>query len=138
MLEPLDLHFGATERRLGEETQRLAAQARSLDEDVSLALDQGKLELARFATRRLLGRRKDLAQLEAQSLQVTRTREALAERLEAQEREFEDLRQRVRQRLASAAREDASESWLGEPPVADEEVELELLRRARARVGGVE
>jgi phage shock protein A len=117
------------ERRISEEIERLRKQANALDEDVALALEQQKQDLARFAMRRLLTRRKDLAQLEAQLCEVREAREALRERLEAQEGAFEEMRQRARARLDAFRRVDDSEGWLGEPVVADEEVELELLRR---------
>ncbi|UCE86815.1 MAG: PspA/IM30 family protein [Deltaproteobacteria bacterium] len=117
------------ERRISEETARLHAEARALDEDVALALEQGEEELARFATRRLLTRRKDLAQLELQLREVCEAREALRERLEAQERAFDDMRLRARTRLDALRRLDASGSGLEAPAVADEEVEIELLRR---------
>ncbi len=123
------------ERRISEEIERLRSEANALDEDVALALEQQKEDLARFAMRRLLSRRKDLVQLEAQLCEVRETREALRERLEAQECAFEKMRQRARARLDAFRHGDDCGSWLGEPAVADEEVELELLRRRSESAG---
>jgi phage shock protein A len=123
------------ERRLAEQLERAETDARSLDEDVALALDEDKGDLARYAARELLSRRKDMAQLSAQLADVGKTREALALRLAAQERAFDDMRQRARARLETLRRAGDPDDLLGEPDVADEEVELELLRRAQARAG---
>ena len=127
--------------RLLTEHARREDEARALDEDVELALANGKDELARFALKRLLPLRRELARLAARIAEGTKARESLATLLERQEAELGSLR-------ANAA------AWLARPPdafapggaggpggaqtaaaVADEEVELELLRRSGAAAG---
>lgn len=101
------------EERVRARAARAAAAAATLDEDVELALAGGREELARFAIRKLLPLRAEGA--------------ALAERLAAQEGELEELRARVRARLAEGP---GCAGAPGTPPPVDEaEVELELLRR---------
>ena len=73
---------------------------RSLDEDVTLALSGGKDDLARFAIRRLLARRSEAADLRAQLAEREREEQALAERVAAQQTQFDALRARVRAELA--------------------------------------
>jgi phage shock protein A len=123
------------ENRLRTEHARREQEARALDEDVELALANGKDELARFALKRLLPLRRELTGLSARIAEVAKARESLAALLERQEAELGSLR-------ANAA------AWLARPPeafgpggaaaaqasaaVADEEVELELLRRSGA------
>lgn len=119
------------ERRLGDEAERLKAQLTSLDEDVELALEGGKEDLARFAVRRLLPLREAEGNLRARMAEITESRARLAERLETQQREFEQLASQVRARLAAAA-EDRAAPCVARSVVMDEDVELELLRRRRA------
>ncbi len=120
------------EARLRDELERCRDEVRSLDEDVTLALGGEKEELARFAIRRLLPRRERAAALEAQIADVAETRERLAERLETQEQQFEELRNRARARLAGRGPQGDLEDLLGGPSVDEAEVELELLRRRSA------
>src|SRR5262245_41741786 len=54
------------EKRLRESLARAEEESRLLDEDVTLALAGGKDDLARFAIRRLLPRRKEAAALRSQ------------------------------------------------------------------------
>jgi phage shock protein A len=124
--------LGEEEARLRDELERCRGEVRSLDEDVTLALAGKKEELARFAIRRLLPRRERAAALEAQIGDVAETRERLAERLQAQEQQFEELRGRARVQLASRGTEGEVADLLGGPVVDDAEVELELLRRRSA------
>lgn len=117
------------EKRLGEALARRAEEIRSLDEDIALALAGGKDDLARFAIRRLLPRRGEVKVLQAQLEQRHAECGALAERLEAQEEQLEGLRTRVRAELALGCEAAPVPAWVSEPVVADEEVELELMRR---------
>jgi len=116
------------EKRLREALARREDEVRALDEDVTLALAGGKEDLARFAIRRLIPRRNDTNALRAEIDTRVEEARALAERLEAQQAELEDLKARVRADLARHAGP-GEPSWLAEPVVADEEVELELMRR---------
>lgn len=119
------------QRQLREEADRLDARVASLDEDVELALAGEKDELARFAIRRLLPVREANRGVKAKIAEVAASRDRVAERLAEQEAEFEELERRVQTHLA----EERHERQTPPPPersVADEEVELELLRRSSA------
>lgn len=122
------------QRRLREEVDRLRARERALDEDVELALAGEKAELARFAVARLLPVRDSRCELEARIQEVAAERERLAERLEVQEAQLAELRVRVQARLVET-RSERSALHAAERPVAEEEIEIELLRRRRAPGG---
>lgn len=124
------------EKRLGDALARREGELATLDEDIALALGGDKEELARFAIRRLLPRRREVAALRAQLADRGAERDALAARIEEQAGRLEQLKTRVRAELARRASADEPGPWLAEPAVADEEVELELLRRREARGGG--
>ena len=117
------------EERVRERAARCGAAIAALDEDVELALAGDREELARFAIRRLLPLREERAALEREAASLAASRGGLAERLEAQETELEELRARVRARLAQGDEGTARAGAFGPPPVDDAEVELELLRR---------
>jgi phage shock protein A len=117
------------EKRLRDALARLEDEARALDEDVTLALAGGKDDLARFAIRRLIPRRNEAAALRAQIAQRAEEAEALRERLATQQTQFDSLRVRVRGELARESAAGPATPWAREPVVADEEVELELMRR---------
>ncbi len=117
------------ERRLREDAKRLEDALRSLDEDTQLALAQGRDDLARFALRRLLPKRSEVAALRARLHEIGEERALIEERLDEQQSQFDELRARVRGHLAAHARAAESSDEFGEPIVADEEVEMELLRR---------
>lgn len=124
------------EKRLRETVARREEQIRSLDEDITLALAGGKEDLARFAIRRLLPKRSEAKSLDAEIEKRAAEAQALAERVEQQEAQLESLRARVRTELAREPETAESPAWLAEPAVAEEEVELELLRRRRGEEGG--
>ena len=124
------------EKELRDRLAQHEAESRALDEDIALALGGGKDDLARFAIRRLLPRRKEIAALRAQIDDRSAEAQALVARLEQQQAQFEALRTRVRVELAQGGDVAASPAWMTEPAVADEEVELELLRRRHAPEGG--
>ncbi len=121
------------EKRLREALARREDEMRALDEDVGLALGGGKEDLARFAIRQLLARRNEARGLRAQLEDRSHEGRALAERVEAQQAQLESLRTRVRAELVREREAGDPTLWRAEPHVADEEVELELLRR---RTGG--
>jgi len=124
------------EKRLREQLARQEDEVRSLDEDVALALAAGKDDLARFAIRRLLPRRNEVTALHAQIEQRRAEGQALAERVAAQQAQFDSLRTRVRAELARASEVSPSAGWPCDPVVADEEVEIELMRRRQSAGGG--
>jgi phage shock protein A len=123
------------EKRLREALGRRESELGALEEDTTLALAGGKEDLARFAIRRLLPRRAEVTALRAEITRRVEEGQALAGRLEEQEARLEALRARVRAALARRADPAEPGGWLAEPAVADEEVELELLRR-RGEGGG--
>jgi phage shock protein A len=123
------------EKRLRETLARIADEMRALDEDVTLALAGGKDDLARFAIRRLLPRRNEAAAVRAQIDQRSAEAEGLAERVAAQQAQFDSLRVRVRAELARESSAAASFPWPSEAAIADEEVELELMRRRQSERG---
>jgi len=116
-------------KRLRDTLAATKEQTRTLDDDVTLALSGGKEALARFAARRLLAQRRVAETLQAQLAERGDEERALAERVEIQQAQFESLRARVRAELARRTEAPESGAWVPEPAVADEEVELELLRR---------
>lgn len=127
------------EARLCDERERKQTAVAALDEDVALALAGEKEELARFAVRRLLPERRELENLGTQIEEIVSAREKLEQRLEEQEEAFQALRIRARTELVRASRSAEANDPYGSPGlagVADEEVELELLRRRGALAGG--
>jgi phage shock protein A len=124
------------EVRVADEARRREARALDLDRDVELALSRGEDELARFALRRLLPERDLLRRARERATRLERSRVRLQEQLGSQEAELEELRRRVRARL-SCEREAPDERDGAEVAgVAEEEVELELLRRRPPECGG--
>jgi len=123
------------EKRLREALARREDEVRRLDEDIGLALAGGKDDLARFAIRRLLPRRSEMKALHTQIDERAQEGRAIAERVDAQQTQLEALRTRVRAELVRRAETGPSPRWLAEPVVADEEVELELLRRRQGEGG---
>ncbi|HEX5067551.1 MAG TPA: PspA/IM30 family protein [Myxococcota bacterium] len=121
--------LGEEARRGEEELRRLAAEMASLDADVELALRGGKEELARFSVRRLLPKRRAAEALRRRRTEIDEEQARIADKLAAQEGELEELRRRVRTRVAEAHAEGGERYLVVELPAADEEVELELLRR---------
>jgi phage shock protein A len=139
------------EMEVAQEATRRERQHALLDEDVELALAGDKEDLARFAVKRLLPVRDALRSLQERGDAIRRERARLAERLMEQQEQFEELRQEVASRLASGRREKAArEASDGASPAcggdsvldgqggraADEEVELELLRRRGLATAG--
>lgn len=124
--------LNAEEKESREGMKRLGLAIRRLEDDVSLALDGDKEELARFALKKLLGLKRRVEQLEQRGKRLKEEREELEERCEQQELELVELRARVKGYLARAEAGEADERFL-EPIVEDEEVEIELLRRRNER-----
>jgi phage shock protein A len=125
--------FDEEQTRVRARAERHRTEIAKLDEDVALALAGDREEIARFAIRRLLPLRRTLAALERDGAALAQSRTALAERLAAQEAEFEELRARVRARLARPrGAEDTCDDAFAAAPVDEAEVEIELLRRRGA------
>jgi phage shock protein A len=118
-------------RRHAEDGRRLEARVAALDEDVELALGGDDPELARFAVRRLLPKREALKALFARVAQLDEHRNRLMAQLEGQEAQLAELRPRIKAALALPDPEPARRpiEFVGDAPVSDEEIDLELLRR---------
>jgi phage shock protein A len=117
------------ETRLRNELAHREAEIRSIDDDIALAMRGGKDDVARFAIRRLIPRRDQVKILQAQITERTNERDALEKRLAAQQERLENLKTRVRAELARSVESGPPCAWFGDAAVAEEEVELELLRR---------
>jgi phage shock protein A len=124
------------EKAVRELLARREEECRALDEDIALALGGKKEDLARFAIRRLLPRRNETRALHARLEELGTNGRSLAERLSEQEKQLDLLRVRVRAELLREPERGVPVAWLAEPPVAEEEVELELLRRRGGAEGG--
>jgi phage shock protein A len=122
-------------RRLATSIAEHERAAAALDEDVALALSGGKDDLARFAIRRLLPHRRALAAARAALAERTTEETEMAARVAEREAKLDALRARVRSELARERHETDAPCDL-EPGIADEEVELELMRRRGAAAGG--
>jgi phage shock protein A len=116
------------ERRITETAKRLEAALARNEQDAQLALTEDRDDLARFSIRKLIPLQRELSALTARSHELADERVRIQEKLESQQADFEQLRARVRAQLASP--EPPFEPTT-EPVVADEEVEMELLRRKR-------
>jgi phage shock protein A len=121
------------QKRLRECLSTRERDLASTDEDVTLALAGGREDLARFAIRRFLPRRSEVQALRTEIDRRSAEADELARRVEAQQAELERLRTRVRAELARETQDPLDVRC--ESAVADEEVELELMRR-RADTGG--
>ncbi len=130
---------------LGRQREQLDGRAACLDDDIRLALGRDEESLARFSIRRLLSTRKQLELLGEQERVARDERDRLSEKLEAQERELEELRDHVEAELArecalagaaGQGRDSRDQDVPGSAGVRDEEVELELLRRREQRESG--
>lgn len=120
------------EKRLRDELVRCEEELGSADADTTLAIEAGQDDLARFALRRVLTQRARERALRGEIGARAAERESIEERLREQEQRFEVLRSRVRSELLRPDEsEGVDEEWLGESGVADEQVELELMRRKR-------
>jgi phage shock protein A len=126
---------GEESRRLGDEAQRLEREIASLDADVELAIEGRKEELARFSVRKLLPLRRAAESARRRIAELDEQRARLAETLAVQERQLEELRAQVRSRIAAASATEG-DAFARPAPAADEEVELELLRRRAAHAEG--
>lgn len=118
-------------RALSDDVERLREEIEALDEDVELALSGENVDLARFAVRRLLPKRRALEDSQRRRSDVDSEIERLQAVLCDQEVQFEELKRMARAK--HAARESSDHAMTFEVATADEDVELELLRRRTAR-----
>ena len=135
-LEAID----AEAKALTEESKRIETTLVRLEEDITLALEGDKEELARFAIKKHIPLKRRLAHIGNRLEEGKAEREHLVEVLEQHEAEFQELRSRVKAHLSHIAaneRGDGVDPYY-EPVIADEEVELELLRRTSGHEAGGE
>jgi phage shock protein A len=116
-------------RQLTEDAARLDRAAERLDEDTRLALEGERDDLARFALRKLLPLRREADALRERIEAIRAERERLVPKLEEQVQEFETLERRIRERLATESQTGSAFDTPLAAGAADEEVEMELLRR---------
>ncbi len=131
-IEALD----AEDQDLEAEAARIADETRALEEDITLALAGGKEELARYAIRKLLPLRHGSARIEHRREELRRRRGELDEQLAGQQIEYSQLERRVRGYLAQREQEREGGVILSDLVVADEDVEIELLRRKQSAAEG--
>ena len=127
--------FEAEARDLAAESEAVAAEKKKLDEDATLALQEGDDDLARFAVRKLLPLERRLVVIARRLEDLDRERGELAEEVARQQSELERLEAQAKaylDRLESGETpRDGAPAAAWWEPVEDEEVELELLRRRR-------
>ncbi len=122
----------AEEKQSRETSKHLATEMKRLEEDVSLAIDGDKEELARFAIKKLLGLKRRAEQVERRGKQLREECAEVEKELERQEEELTELRVRVKAFLARAHAGEEGFRFI-ERAVEDEEIEIELLRRRQGR-----
>ena len=125
----------AEAQRLGRHKVRLTEKMSAFDEDITLALGKEQEELARFAIKKLLPLRKTAKEIDARLAEIGKDEKDLGDQLTLQRDELEDLKARVREHLAQMPKDDLDDV-LGVGPVADEEIELELLHRRQSMEQG--
>ena len=128
--------LGAEEQRLTECRSRMTQRIVALDADVQLALETEQEDLARFSIRKLLPLQAEADHAAARLKEAGEERERVAARLAEQEGELDSLKTRVKAHLARVDEDGKEGDPLTTPIVAEEEVELELLRRRRSAQGG--
>jgi len=117
------------QERLTQESKRIAAVMARVDQDVSLAMEDGKEDLARAAIRKLLPLRETERRLSSRLVALGEDEARATERLAVQEQEYEILKARLQAELVADATQ--SEEPFERLVITDDDVELELLRRRR-------
>jgi phage shock protein A len=133
----------AEQKDLGSLAERLEAEAATLEKDTDLALAEDREDLARFTLQKMLGLRRRIARIGERRQQLGDESRELEGGLEEQRLALDELRARARTFLEQRRLDPLGED--GDPlgdgfgaAVADEEVELELLRRRVALTDGAE
>ena len=126
--------LGAEEKENRELSKRLTIDAKRMEDDVSLSLDEDKEDLARFAVKKLLGLKRRIEQLDRRAKELRDEREELTEQVERQEQELSELRLRAKSFIEKAHAAEGDFRFT-EPVIENEEIELELLRRRQKRNG---
>jgi phage shock protein A len=124
------------ERQMREALVRRDKELAGLEDDIGQALANERDDLARFAIRRLLPRQNEATIWRNQIVQRAAECQTLAERVDAQQEQLDNLRMQLRTaRTRDRVLSSEPDWWVAESVVADEEVEIELLRRRRGREG---
>jgi phage shock protein A len=125
--------LSAEAQRLTEDEKRVQLEQERHDHDAELALAEGRDELAKKALARALPLAQLLRRIRERSAQNQQEQIALATALAAQETELVALRTRVEAFLAAEHAVHSEGHAFVPLPVSDDQVEIELLRRKRAR-----
>ncbi|MEM6274463.1 MAG: hypothetical protein AAF735_04405 [Myxococcota bacterium] len=106
---------------------RSGSEAEVADRDIELALAEGRDDLARFATRRLLPLRRTIEDSERRRGEIDERLTALRSLITEQSAELDELKNRIQDAIQRTPT--GAETAFVSRRVSDEEVELELLRR---------
>ena len=121
-------------KSLDTESARLATRNKDLEEDIELALEHDKQDLARHAIKQVLPIRARMKEITLRQQHLRDERQELDKVVEAQAAEFDVMKARALAQL-SRCEGDA-------PPLAvatsEEDIELELLRRQQTHTTGKE
>jgi phage shock protein A len=124
----------AEEEQRRRQVQRLESEGLEHERDAELAVEAGEDALARFALSAWLSKREAQQRLSERLQVIDKEHTALARALAQQEPELEALRARVTAFVLESADKARGEPGSLEPrAVATERVEIELLRRKRAK-----
>jgi phage shock protein A len=116
------------------QAQRLDAECLEHERDAELAVESSEDALARYALAAWLSKREARQRLSERLEVIDKERTTLVQALEQQEPELEALRARVTAFVLESADKSRAQPGTLEPrAVATERVELELLRRKRAK-----
>ena len=135
----------AEDKDLAALADRLESEAHALGRDTDLALAEEREDLARFTLQKMLGLRRRAVRVSERRRRLEEESQELAEDLDRQRLELDELKARARAFLEQKGLEGRDSGPLGDPwsthpamveeKVADEEVDLELLRRQVALAG---
>jgi phage shock protein A len=128
--------LSSEETRLLEDEERVLVEQARHDHDAELALAEGEDELARKALSRALPLSQLVRRMRERLSQNRREQRELGVTLAAQETELAALRTRVEAFLAAEHAVHSEGRAFVPLPVSDDQIEIELLRRKRARREG--
>jgi len=125
--------LAAERQRLAHEQVRERGECERHERDAELAIEEEQESLARYALQQLLSKQQLLRRLQERMTVIDEQTAALDTQLAQQEPALHELRARVAAYLSEHGAEQSEDNTLAAQPVAPELVELELLRRRRAR-----
>jgi phage shock protein A len=122
--------LAAEASRLGAERDRAQADVERFEHDAELALNGNRRDLARYALKLLLPRKRAIDGIERRLVQVNKEQKEVELVLARQQGALDELRARVQAYLSDhEALRFASDAGA----VTDEQIDLELLRRLKRR-----